>query len=245
MDKSVRDNLKVNDIRAVSCSEGVNDSRAVIHSEAVNCSRGIYLSGAVSTSNRVNNSGAVSWSDGVSCSEAVSCSEGVNAGEGVNDSFGINSSNGVNASFGIINCFGVNNALFLADKEALHSIFGAEVSRERFYEVKGKLESLLDGWFPRFNNAFELLEKAGGDWLEVKASDINKTLEDCDKPYEAWKDMPQEAIEYVRSLPEFNEKMFIRITGIDDNNKKNSEVANRKRELIEKANKLLAEAELL
>ena len=33
--------------------------------------------------------------------------------------------------------------------------------------------------------------------------------------YEAWKDMPQEAIDYLKSLPEFDARIFKRVTGID------------------------------
>ncbi len=36
-----------------------------------------------------------------------------------------------------------------------------------------------------------------------------------DGPYEAWKDMPIEAIEYLKSLPEFDANIFKRVTGID------------------------------
>ena len=32
---------------------------------------------------------------------------------------------------------------------------------------------------------------------------------------EAWADMPKEAIEYIKSLPEFNAKIFFEVTGIE------------------------------
>lgn len=40
-----------------------------------------------------------------------------------------------------------------------------------------------------------------------------------DEPYEAWKDMPEEAIEYIKSWPEFDASIFKRVTGIDVNEK--------------------------
>ena len=49
----------------------------------------------------------------------------------------------------------------------------------------------------------------------MDASKITNTLDDWEDPYEAWKDMPREAIDYVKTLPEFNAEMFKRITGID------------------------------
>lgn len=48
-----------------------------------------------------------------------------------------------------------------------------------------------------------------------KVSNISSTLDDLDQPYEAWKDMPKDAIDYLKSLPEFNADIFKRVTGID------------------------------
>jgi len=219
------ENKSVEDSRGVNNSFGVNSSKGVNGSEGVNWSQG------VNGSEGVNGSGGVNFSNGVNHSNGISYSKGVNRSEGVN------------YSFGIMNCYAVDKALFLADKTRSFSIFGVEVSEERFDEVKGNLDSLLDGWFPRFNNAFELLEEAKRDWSKVEASDIKETLEGWDKQYEAWEDMPQEAIKYVRSLPEFDEKMFARITGMGVI--KSSKVENRKIKLVEKVNKLLAKANKL
>lgn len=47
---------------------------------------------------------------------------------------------------------------------------------------------------------------------EEESNEIKKAIEVLEK---VWKDMPIEAIEYVKSLPEFNAVMFKRITGID------------------------------
>jgi len=95
------------------------------------------------------------------------------------------------------------------------------------------LYSKLNGWFPKFNTAYIWLKKEGS-WEKVDASKIESTLKNWEKPYEAWKDMPQKAIDYVASLPEFDAKMFLRITGIDVK-AKNS----KKQELLDKADELL------
>ena len=109
----------------------------------------------------------------------------------------------------------MDKAIFLADKPRTSTIFGMEVSEVRFNEVWSNLFSKLNGWFPKWNNAFELYVQAGNDWKKVDASQIVGINNDKDKPYGAWKDMPVEAIEYVKSLPEFNAEMFKQITGID------------------------------
>lgn len=136
-------------------------------------------------------------------------SYGVNESNGVNTSYGVNESYGVNLSFGILNSYGVDNALFLANKKRSYSIFGEKVSQKRFNEVKSALFKKLNGWQPTFNNLTSLYLKSGSEWRLTpitKAEEISKA--------EAWADMPIEAIDYVKSLPEYNADMFTEITGI-------------------------------
>ena len=196
---------------SISNSKGVNKD---------NCN-GVNGSNGVNWSDGVNGSFGVNWSNGVNGSNGVNWSFGVNGSFGVNRSFGVNwsdgvnRSNGVNGSFGVLNSFGVDKALFLADKKRTFTIFGKEVSEERFDKVMIGFRNKLDGWYPKFNNAFELYLKAGNDWKKVDASDISPKLDDDMKPYEAWKDMPKKAIEYLQSILEFDADIFKRITGID------------------------------
>ena len=210
---------------SVNCSDGVNHSNGVSYSNGVNRSDGVSCSDGVSWSygvnhsygvNRsdgVNGSYGVNRSDGVSCSHGVNGSYGVNWSYGVNRSYGVSWSYGVNWSYGVLNCCGVDNALFLANKPRTFSIFGKEVTEERFNEVYGRLQRALNGWTPTFNNLRGLYRKFGNDWKLVpipEAAEISKE--------EAWKDMPKEAIEYVASLPEFDAAMFKEITGIEAGN---------------------------
>ena len=153
-------------------------------------------------------------SDGVNRSDGVNWSNGVNGSYGVNESYGVNRSYGVNWSYGILNCYGVDNAIFLVDKKRSFSIFGKEVSENRFNEVWTTLQQKFNGWYPKFNNAVYLYLKNGNDWKKVNASEICQTLNKWNEPYEAWKDMPKEAIDYVKFLPEFDPIMFKRITGL-------------------------------
>ena len=154
-------------------------------------------------------------SHGTNESCGVNGSYGVNESRGVNLSHGVNRSHGVNWSYGILNCSGVDRAIFLADKKRSFSIFGKKVKEDRFNEVWNVLFSKLNGWYPRFNNAVYLYQKCGNDWEKVNASEICGTLKNWDKPYKAWKDIPKEALEYIQNLPEFDAKMFQRITGFD------------------------------
>ena len=128
---------------------------------------------------------------------------------GVNWSDGVNGSYGVDESFGILNSCGVDHALFLANKPRQYTIFGVEVSKDRFNEAHRTLMAKLNGWRPTFNRIKALYLANGSNWKLTpiqNAQEINKE--------EAWADMPKEAIAYVRSLPEFDAAMFEEITGI-------------------------------
>ena len=62
------------------------------------------------------------------------------------------------------------------------------------------------GWFPKLNNAFDL--KGNDEWFNANITAItsvdNKT---------AWSSMPKDMLKYIKSLPEFNQKIFDKITG--------------------------------
>ena len=123
---------------------------------------------------------------------------------------GVNHSNGVNYSFGITNSFGVDSALFLANKPRTYSIFGHEVSERRFLEVEEILYNKLNGWRPTFNNIKALYLANGSDWKLTPIKDAEEIIKK-----EAWASMPKEAVEYVKSLPEYDAEMFREITGIE------------------------------
>ena len=133
----------------------------------------------------------MSWSEAVYRSEAVDRSKAVSW------------------SFGVINSYGVDNALFLADKERVYSIFGKRVVKDRFEAVKGRLYELLGKWRPTYTNIKALYLANGSDW-KLTPIENAKELQTA----EAWAGMPQAAVDYVRSLPEFDAAMFAKITGI-------------------------------
>ena len=108
------------------------------------------------------------------------------------------------------NSNGISNALFVSNKKETYTLFNKKTTKTRFEEVRTNLYRLLNGWTPTFNNLKALYLKYGSDWKLTpipQAEEISKQ--------EAWADMPKEAIEYLKSLPEFNEKIFTEITGIE------------------------------
>ena len=176
----------------------------------VNRSNGVDSSYGVNRSESVNNSGGVNYSNGVNWSKGVNSSNGVNWSHGVNHSNGVNGSDGVNRSFGVYGSFGVDCALFLANKPRTYTIFGKEVSEKRFNNVYDNLIDTLHDWHPTFNNIKSLYLENGSNWVKTPINDAKEISK-----REAWADMPKEAIDYIKSLPEFDADMFAEITGIE------------------------------
>ena len=146
----------------------------------------------------------VNYSNGVNSSDGVNSSYGVNYSNGVNSSYGVNSSDGVNYSYGIVKCEGISNSIFCFNKSGKNLLFNKKVTPERITEVRKKLNRF--NWYPRFNNAEAL--KSNLEWYETYIPGIvsvdNRT---------AWSLMPKEMEAYIRSLPEFSERIFKQITG--------------------------------
>ena len=82
--------------------------------------------------------------------------------------------------------------------------FNKRITKERFDEICAEL--IKFNWYPKFNNAEQL--KGELEWYETNIPAIesvdNKT---------AWSSMPEEMLKYIKSLPEYDEKIFNKITG--------------------------------
>lgn len=131
---------------------------------------------------------------------------------GVNGSNGVNWSKGVNGSYGILNCSGISNGLFCNGKHNQYYIFNKEVKKKYWEEVNSKLIEYLNGFTPTFNNLKGLYFKSGSRWEYTPIPNAEEL-----SIKEAWEGMPQKAIDYLKSLPEFNKEMFTKITGIEVN----------------------------
>lgn len=195
--------------RGINLSEGVNSSRGVNLSRGVNRSEGINCSEGINLSDGVNWSAGVNESHGINRSHGINLSDGINESEGVNRSRGVNSSDGVNLSEGIIQSNGIHNSMFVSNIHRKSLLFNKEVTEDRINEVRDKYNSLVGYWHPQFNNLKSLYLKHGSEWKQTpipKAEELSKK--------KAWSDMPKVAIDYLRSLPEFDAKIFEEVTGI-------------------------------
>ncbi len=101
--------------------------------------------------------------------------------------------------------------MFCANKHNQYYLFNKKVKKEYWEKVNSEFSSLLNGWTPTFNNLKGLYLKSGEKWSYTP---ITQAKELSIK--EAWKGMPQAAINYLKSLPEFNAEIFKDITGIEE-----------------------------
>ena len=90
-------------------------------------------------------------------------------------------------------------------------IFGTQSTEERYEDVMKELNEKLDGWCPKQTNAFELYVKSGSEWSKINPSELTNKQNFTDD----WVNMPKEAIEYLKTLPEFDAALFKEITGLD------------------------------
>ena len=141
--------------------------------------------------------------------EVTSRSSGMSGSSGTSDSSGTIGSYGTFNGRGITNCHGTSNSLFCVELVSQCFLFNRLVTEDRASEVRNNYDQLCNGWYPQFNNLHALYLKSGSKWECTpipQAESIRKK--------EAWADIPKEAFEYLKSLPEFDAVIFEEITGI-------------------------------
>jgi hypothetical protein len=99
--------------------------------------------------------------------------------------------------------------IFCTNQSGKLKLFNKKIKEERFDDVYYVLLNRLNGWYPEFNNLKSLYLQSGSKWECTPIPNAKSVQKE-----EAWKDMPQPAIDYVKSLPEFNAKIFFEITGL-------------------------------
>jgi len=117
-------------------------------------------------------------------------------------------SDGVNLSDGVCNCLFITKQRGVADM-----IFNKQTTQERAGEIISEYRNKLNSWRPKFNNAFTLYDANGKEWKKVDASEIKEVAR-----AEAWEGMPTKAIDYLKSLDEWDADIFKEVTGIDAKN---------------------------
>lgn len=159
----------------------INNDEVMLNHGIGHCSEVALCTGVAYSKNLKNVFGA-SYSENIqNCYATHTCSIVQNS-KGVVNSTGVFKSMGVVGSFGVYKCRGISHSLFVYEMEgASNIIFNKQVTSQRFTEVMEPL-------------------------IELKAEWISK-LESIE-PAEAWKSMPSNILEYIKSLPEFDPEIF-------------------------------------
>ena len=122
---------------------------------------------------------------------------------GGNDISGGDHISGGNHIWGSRNCEGVSRCIFCYDFTGKLHLFNKPITESRFEAVYNKLCSFC--WYPKFNNAYDL--KGNLEWYETNIPAIVSV-----DAKTAWSFMPKEMLEYIESLPEYDGKIFKKIT---------------------------------
>jgi hypothetical protein len=99
--------------------------------------------------------------------------------------------------------------MFTTNKKPDYLIFNKKVSEKLFNKIWGEFNNIVGVWYPKFNNLFELYSKNGSEWEKTPIYNAKAIQKE-----QAWADMPKAAIEYLKSLNQFNAKIFFDVTGI-------------------------------
>ena len=139
-----------------------------------------------------------------SSNRGVNYAWGVNNASGVNNAWGVNDASGVNNAWGVSNCEGISRCIMCYDYTGKLAIFNKKVSEDRFVKIINEIKNY--DWYPIFNNSFDL--KSDKEWEETNIPAITSM-----SVKDAWNKMPKELEDYIKSLKEYDEKIFNKITG--------------------------------
>lgn len=193
----------------------VLDSNSIIHAQIINDSFLVCNSKVINSSKFILSSENIFYSREVIKSENVSYSSYIKKSKIILDSKYIRDSLLINYSHYIVECRNLSNCLFcyyLNNKEDY--VFNKEVSKLRLEKIRTELKCILlnNKWDLKFTNYRQLRD----NYREENAT-LYDFVEYANE--EHFENFPEEAIKYLKSLPEFDAKIFKAITNIDMENK--------------------------
>ena len=138
-------------------------------------------------------------------SSAVSDSSAVRGSSAVSYSYAVSDSSAVRDSYAIYKSEAIKNCIFCHGIEGKkYYLFNKKIKKDRFDEVLAKINSF--NYFPKYDNFYEL--KGNKEWWSIAFPEL-MSVDNAT----AWSKIPKEMDEYIRSLPEFNEKIYNKIVG--------------------------------
>lgn len=208
---AIRDSDKMFDSHAIHSSKyitrssAVYDSENITHGMAVKCCKQAVSSEAIYLSNKILDSQAINDSEAVSSSYAVYNSGSINDSYAIHNSHSIEHCCAVRSSWLVIDSHTIDNSYVIRGCNALfnclfcHAIsgksfylFNKKTTQKRFEEIATKLHALI--WYPSTNSL------------------IRDNIINYDRNINIFKNMPNKFIKYVKSLKEYDQEIFNKIT---------------------------------
>lgn len=201
-------------------SEYVKNSRLIFKSddvefgENINHSKFIYGGTNVWHSHNILHSQNIDFGDFIIQSANTNLSKyinhsvnitnciGVRTSHNIDNSNAVNSSNNIVGSHYISNCMNLVDCLFCCDLRNKHYyIFNEKSTKQRAKKIKDDLLKIEKRFYPKF--------VCLNDRNHLQEQDIYKAYKELYKNKEEYK----EFLDYIRNMPEFDNKIFKRICG--------------------------------
>ena len=184
-------------------SSAISDGSGIRNGSGISDGHGIRDGYGISDGSGIRNGHGISYGYGIRDGYGISYGHGISYGSGIRNGYGIN------ASMHCLKCEGISRCIFCDGLEgAKLMIFNKPVTVERFDEVWSK----LNGWKPDFTNAQQLKREFGDDkWANTPVFKITSR-----EASEVYAEMPRKLREYIKAMPEYDDKIFKAITGEAD-----------------------------
>ena len=199
----------ISDGYGISYGYGIRDGYGIINGSGISNGYGISYGSGISDGYGISYGSGISDGYGISYGYGIINGSGIRNGSGISDGYGIRDGYGINASMHCRKCEGISRCIFCDGLEgAKLMIFNKPVTVERFDEVWSK----LNGWKPDFTNAQQLKREFGDDkWENTPVFKITSR-----EASEVYAEMPRKLREYIKAMPEYDDKIFKAITGEAD-----------------------------
>lgn len=208
----VRDSKDVSGSKYVDFSENIRNSERIHSSENVESSRYIQSSQNILTSIGVINSSKIKYSQSVLNSYEISNCYGAYSCEEIENSLGI-----FGASIGKEIYFSTNlkdcsYCLFCSGlKNKKFCLFNQEIGQRDWFVIK---ELLLNEWLKNDKSLYRivLFKDDDKEWCGFKTSSGGYISFSCVAQRDFFQNLPPKFLEYIRSMPYYNEWLFYQIT---------------------------------
>lgn len=207
----ITDSKAINISKNIFRSEAVNSSQAILRADAINYGRVVIDSSAISNAAKIIDCSCVDGSFDIVDSRCIFESERVYNSQSISKSYFVIESEAINNSDFISNCRSLSRCFFCFDLlDNSFCMFNKQVDKEYIANVRETFKKIIEKveWKPHITNGQKII----GNRQSLNSISLFDFHQLDESDY--FNDMPKKAIEYLKSLPEFDAKIFEKITNI-------------------------------